>query len=292
MARDLARAAPVQALASPTRWRRLLVDGAAFALLLAGAAIWLLPFAWAVDTAIKPEKETTIFPVTWIPSHVTFAAFGEVLRTGGLPRWYLNSVIISTVATALTVVLASLAAYAFSQIRFRGRWLLFWLVMAGIMVPGQVLIVPLFMMMNTLNLVDSYAGVILPQIASPIAVFVLKQFFDGIPHELGEAAVMDGCSRFRIYWQIWMPLSRAALAAISIFTFVWTWNNFLWPLIVITSTSMMPLSVGLATVQSSFGLRYAQIMASAVLAALPILVVFVIFQRQIVQGIAGTGIKG
>jgi multiple sugar transport system permease protein len=292
MARDLARAAPVQALASPTRWRRPLVDGVAFLLLLAGAAIWLIPFAWAVDTAIKPEKETTIFPVTWIPSHVTFAAFGEVLRTGGLPRWYLNSVIISTVATALTVVLASLAAYAFSQIRFRGRWLLFWLVMAGIMVPGQVLIVPLFMMMNTLNLVDSYAGVILPQIASPIAVFVLKQFFDGIPHELGEAAVMDGCSRLRIYWQIWMPLSRAALAAVSIFTFVWTWNNFLWPLIVITSTSMMPLSVGLATVQSSFGLRYAQIMASAVLAALPILVVFVIFQRQIVQGIAGTGIKG
>jgi multiple sugar transport system permease protein len=160
------------------------------------------------------------------------------------------------------------------------------------MVPSQVLIVPLFMMMNTLNLVDTYAGVILPQIASPIAVFVLKQFFDGIPHELGEAAVMDGCSRFRIYWQIWMPLSRAALAAVSIFTFVWTWNNFLWPLIVITSTSMMPLSVGLATVQSSFGLRYAQIMASAVLAALPILVVFVIFQRQIVQGMASTGIKG
>jgi multiple sugar transport system permease protein len=292
MARDLARAAPVQALASPTRWRRTLVDGVAFLLLLAAAAIWLIPFAWAADTAIKPEKETTIFPVTWIPSHVTFAAFGEVLRTGGLPRWYLNSVIISTVATAMTVVLASLAAYAFSQIHFRGRWLLFWLVMAGIMVPGQVLIVPLFMMMNTLNLVDSYAGVILPQIASPIAVFVLKQFFDGIPHELGEAAVMDGCSRFRIYWQIWMPLSRAAIAAVSIFTFVWTWNNFLWPLIVITSTSMMPLSVGLATVQSSFGLRYAQIMASAVLAALPILVVFVIFQRQIVQGIAGTGIKG
>ena len=292
MARDLARAAPTQALAAPTRWRRTLGNGMAFVLLLAAAAIWLLTFAWAVDTAIKPEKETTIFPVTWIPSHVTFAAFGEVLRTGGLPRWYLNSVIISTVATALTVVLASLAAYAFSQIRFRGRWLLFWLVMAGIMVPGQVLIVPLFMMMNTLNLVDTYAGVILPQIASPIAVFVLKQFFDGIPYELGEAAVMDGCSRFRIYWQIWMPLSRAALAAVSIFTFVWTWNNFLWPLIVITSTSMMPLTVGLATVQSSFGLRYAQIMASAVLAALPILVVFVIFQRQIVQGIAGTGIKG
>src|SRR6185437_8988184 len=113
-----------------------------------------------------------------------------------------------------------------------------------------------------------------------------------IPHELEEAAVLDGCGRFRIYWQIWMPLSKAAIAAVAIFSFVFSWNNFLWPLIVITSTEMMPLTVGLANVQSSFGLMYAQIMASAVLAALPMLVIFALFQRQIVQGIAGSGIKG
>jgi multiple sugar transport system permease protein len=201
-------------------------------------------------------------------------------------------VINSGVITVATVVLASLIAFAFSQIRFRGRWFLFWLVMAGIMVPGQILIVPLFTMMNDLNFVDTYWGVILPQLASPIGVFVFKQFFDGIPHELGEAAVLDGCGRFRIYWQVWMPLSKSAIAAVAIFSFVFSWNNFLWPLIVITSTEMMPLTVGLANVQSSFGLMYAQIMASAVLAAVPMLVIFALFQRQIVQGIAGSGIKG
>ncbi len=272
--------------------RATLANVAAFIALIIVTAIWLVPFAWALDTALKPESETTAIPSRWIPAHITLDAFGKVLSAGSLPRWYLNSVIVSVSITFITVVLASLAAYAFSQIPFRGRRLVFALVMAGLMVPAQVLIVPLYTMMNDLGFVNTYQGVILPQIASPIAVFILKQFFDGLPHELAEAAVMDGCSRFRIFWQIWVPLSRAAVAAVSIFTFVWAWNNFLWPLIVITSTDMMPLTVGLSTVTSSFGLQYAQIMASAVLAAIPILLVFAIFQRQIVQGIAGTGIKG
>jgi multiple sugar transport system permease protein len=272
--------------------RQTLASAAAFIALIVVTAIWLVPFAWALDTALKPESETTAIPARWIPAHVTLAAFGKVLSAGSLPRWYLNSVIVSVAVTLATVVLASFAAYAFSQVPFRGRRWLFALVMAGLMVPAQVLIVPLYTMMNNLGLVNTYQGVILPQIASPIAVFILKQFFDGLPKELAEAAVMDGCSRFRIFWQIWIPLSRAAIAAVSIFTFVWAWNNFLWPLIVITSTDMMPLTVGLSTVQSSFGLQYAQVMASAVLAAIPILLVFAIFQRQIVQGIAGTGIKG
>ncbi len=277
---------------SGTHRRSTLANAAAFIALIIGTAIWLVPFAWALDTALKPETETTVTPVRWIPAHITLDAFGKVLSAGSLPRWYLNSVIVSVSVTLITVVLASLAAYAFSQIPFRGRRLVFALVMAGLMVPAQVLIVPLYTMMNDLGFVNTYQGVILPQIASPIAVFILKQFFDGLPHELAEAAVMDGCSRFRIFWQIWVPLSRAAVAAVSIFTFVWSWNNFLWPLIVITSTEMMPLTVGLSTVTSSFGVQYAQIMASAVLAAIPILLVFAIFQRQIVQGIAGTGIKG
>ena len=292
MAQRVAAAPRVRAEGRVRARRDSLIRASIFLLLLVFVAIWVIPLAWAVDTAFKPEAETTLIPVRWWSTHFTLDAFGKVLATGTLPRWYLNSVIISGVITVVTVVIASLVAFAFSQIRFRGRLVLFWLVMAGIMVPGQVLIVPLFTMMNDLNLVDTYWGVILPQLASPIAVFIFKQFFDGIPRELSEAATIDGCGRFRIYWQIWMPLARAAVAAVSIFTFVWSWNNFLWPLIVVTSTDMMPLTVGLSTVQSSFGLRYAQIMASAVLAALPILIVFAIFQRQIVQGIAGTGIKG
>jgi multiple sugar transport system permease protein len=160
------------------------------------------------------------------------------------------------------------------------------------MVPVQILIVPLFTQMQSLGLVDTYWGIMLPQFASPIAVFIFKQYFDGIPRELEEAAIMDGASRWRVYWQIWMPLARPAIAAVAIFAFVISWNNFLWPFIVITGNNMMTVPVGLSTVQTSFGVRYAQIMASAVLGGIPVLIVFLFFQRQIVQGIAGTGLKG
>lgn len=264
----------------------------ATALLVFFAFIWFIPLAWAVATALKPEAETTDIPVEWIASKVTFEAFQSVLSAGNLPRWYWNSAITSLAITAITVLLGSLAAFGFSRARFRGRNLLFWFVLAGIMVPGQILIVPLFTQMQAFRMVDTYWGIILPQVASPVAVFIFKQFFDGIPRDLEEAATLDGASRLRIYWQIWMPLSKAAIAAVSIFTFVAAWNNFLWPFIVITNPDMMTLPVGLSQVQTAYGIRYAQIMASAVLGGLPLLVVFLFFQRQIVQGIAGTGIKG
>jgi multiple sugar transport system permease protein len=183
-----------------------------------------------------------------------------------------------------------MAAFAFSRVPFRGRGIVFWVILAGLMVPGQVLIVPLFSIMQAFKMVDTYWGIILPQIASPFAMFIFKQYFDGIPFEYDEAARVDGCSRWRIYWQIWMPLSKPIIATVAIFAFVGSWNNFIWPFIVITSTDMMTIPVGLATVQSSFGIRYAQIMASAVLGGLPAVIVFAFFQRQIVQGLAG-GLK-
>ncbi len=190
------------------------------------------------------------------------------------------------------VILASLAAFAFSRIAFRGRGILFWIILAGIMIPGPLLIVPLFTEMQSFGLIDTYWAIILPQIVSPIAVFIFKQYFDGIPHELEEAAVLDGASRFHVYWRIWMPLAGPAIATVAIFTFVLSWNNFLWPFIAISGNDMMTVPVGLATVQTSFGIRYAQIMASAVLGGIPVLIVFLFFQRQIAQGIAGTGLRG
>jgi multiple sugar transport system permease protein len=189
-----------------------------------------------------------------------------------------------------TVVLASLAAYAFSRISFRGSGVLFWIILAGIMIPGQVLIVPLFTPMQSFGMVDTYWGIILPQIASPFAVFIFKQFFDGIPRDYEEAALMDGANRLRAYWQIVMPLARPAIATVAILTFVASWNNFLWPFIVVTDTKMMTVPVGLATVQTSYGIRYAQIMASAILGGLPAVIIFLFFQRQIVEGLAG-GLK-
>ncbi len=268
-----------------------LANSGAFILLLVLALIWIIPLAWTIDTAFKPEGETTIIPITWFSSHFNLAAFVETLSGTSLPQWYFNSALTSVIITLLTVILASMAAFALSRVPFRGRSIIFWVVLAGIMIPQTILIVPLFTEMQSMGLVDTYWGIILPQLASPIAVFIFKQFFDGIPHELEEAAIIDGASRWRVYWQIWMPLSRAAIAAVAIFIFVISWNNFIWPFIVITNNDMMTIPVGLATVQTSYGVRYAQIMASAVLAGLPVLIVFLFFQRQIVQGIAGTGLK-
>ncbi len=264
----------------------------AFVVLLIAAVLWIIPLAWAVDTALKPESETTTVPISWIPSHFTLDAFVKVLSAGGLLRWYLNSAFTSIIITIVTVILASMAAYGFSRVQFPGKGFLFWLIMAGIMVPPQILIVPLFTEINAFRMVDTYWGIILPQIAAPFAIFILKQFFDGIPHELGEAAIVDGASQFRVFWQIWLPLARPALAAVAIFTFVASWNNFIWPFIAITNTNMMTIPVGLANVQSAYGIHYAQIMASAVLGGLPLLIAFMFFQKQIVQGIAGTGLKG
>jgi multiple sugar transport system permease protein len=263
-----------------------------FVVLLILAIIWIIPLAWTVDTALKPESETTTVPISWIPSHFTLDAFAQVLNAGNILLWYLNSAITSIIITVATVLLSSMAAYALSRIRFPGRWLLFWLIMAGIMVPAQILIVPLFTEVNSFHMVNTYWGLILPQIAAPFAVFIFKQFFDGIPHELQEAAIMDGASQFRVYWQIWLPLARPAIAAVAIFTFVASWNNFLWPFIAITGTNMMTIPVGLANVQTAYGIRYAQIMATAVLGGLPLLIVFMFFQKQIVQGFTGTALKG
>jgi len=272
------------------RWTRGRIAMFVAALVLVVA--WLLPLAWAVATSLKPESETTRTPLEWIGSTVTFDAYGKVWESGDLARWMFNSAYISVMATLLTVAFCAMAAYGFARTEFRGRKTLYALVLAGIMVPPQVLIAPLFAEMVQLRLVDTYWGVILPQVAVPAMVFILVKFFDGVPRELEEAALCDGAGRWRVFWQIVLPLSRPVLAAVAIFTFISTWNNFLWPFLVTTDPGLMTLPVGLVNVQSTYGVRYAQVMASLIIAGLPLLVVFAIFQRQIVQGVAHTGLAG
>lgn len=274
-----------------SRGRLRLFNGVCLGVLISFGLLWALPFLWALDTSLKPEGETTKLPATWLIEDPTLQAYINVLERGNILQWYANSFIVSTIVAALSVVACSLAGYALSRIRFRGSMFVFWFVLAGIMIPAQALIVPLFREFALLGLVDTYWAVILPQVPVPVAVFVFKQFFDGVPRELEEAAAIDGASRLRIYAGIFMPLSRPAISAVTIFTFVWSWNNFLWPLLVMQSTELMTLPVGLATVSSAYGIQYAQVMATAVLGALPLLVVFLIFQRRIVEGIAGTGLK-
>jgi multiple sugar transport system permease protein len=258
--------------------------------LIAFALLWLVPLAWALDTALKPNGET-ISP-TWAIENPTLASFRTLLAEGNILNWYAASFIISALAATGTVLTASLAAYALSRMRFRYRWLAFWFILVGVMIPRQVLIVPQFRELGAVNLLNTYWAVILPAIPTAIAVFVFKQFFDGIPKDLDEAARIDGAGFFHTYRRIVLPLARPAVSAVAIFSFVWAWNDLLWPLLALTNPEIMTIPVGLATVQGSYGIRYADTMASALLGALPLVLVFLLFQRRIVEGIAGTGLKG
>jgi multiple sugar transport system permease protein len=258
--------------------------------LIAFALLWLVPLAWALDTALKPNGETT--NPTWLIDNPTMASFRALLAQGDILNWYAASFIISGLSAAGTVLTASLAAYALSRMRFRFRWLVFWFILVGIMIPRQVLIVPQFREFGSVDLLNTYWAVILPSIPIAIAVFVFKQFFDGLPKDLDEAARIDGAGFFRTYRQIVLPLARPAVSAVAIFSFVWTWNDLLWPLLALSNPEIMTIPVGLATVQGTYGIRYADTMASAILGAIPLVLVFLLFQRRIVEGIAGTGLKG
>lgn len=272
--------------------RNRLFNRVCLVVLILFSIMWLIPLLWGVDTAIKPNEETTKVPTTWFIDNPTLESFRSTLAQGDIWKWYMSSFITSIAISVATVITASMAAYALSRLRFRGRSLVFIFVLAGIMIPGQVLIVPLFREFDTLHLLNTYWAVILPQIPTAIAVFIFYQFFDGLPKELEEAAVVDGASNSRVYREIIMPLSRPAVYAVAIFTFVWSWNNLLWPLLVLTNPNLMTIQVGLATVQGSYGIRYADVMASALLGGLPLLLIFLLFQRKFVEGIAGTGLKG
>ncbi|MFC8734620.1 carbohydrate ABC transporter permease [Luteimicrobium sp. NPDC057192] len=272
----------------PSPW----VRAGVLALLVVMAAIWLLPVVWGAVTSFKHEAEAAL-PASWWPSMGwTLDAYRSVLDNSELLRWMGNSLVVAVLVTALTVLISAMAAFAFSQSVFKGRGLLQALTVASIMMPGQILIVPLFKEMQSLGLVDTFAGIVLPQIVAPVMVFILKRFFDAIPSELIDAARIDGAGPWRLFWTIVLPLSRSILVAVAIFVFIGAWNNFLWPFIVTTDPKFMTLPVGLSTVKNAYSVQYAQNMASAIIAALPLLVLFMIFQRRIVQSVATTGMGG
>ncbi len=257
------------------------------------AILWLVPFAWATVTAFKSETEAASRKISWIPpSGFTADAFVKVFQDGNIPLWTWNSLYTSAAITVITLVISALLAYALSRIDFRGKKVLMTVIIASIIVPPPVLIIPLFYQMVALHMIDTSWAIILPQVIHPAMVFVLKKFFDQIPRELEEAAVMDGASRMRIFLQVILPLSRPILAAVAIFVFIGAWNNFLWPFIATNDASLLTLPVGLQTIKSAYGIQYAQNMASALLAALPLILVFLFFQRQIMKGVATTGLAG
>jgi multiple sugar transport system permease protein len=272
--------------------RRPTVGGVILTVLaLLMAVLWLIPLLWALSTSVKPEEETRAIPPEWFASRITGEAYAAAFGNSGLLRWFLNSTLVSVSVTAGVLVLCSLAAYGFSRTEFRGRRWLFAPVVAAIVVPSQVLIIPLFDELDTLGLVDTYWAMILPQLVAPAMVFILKKFFDGIPREYEEAAQIDGASRLRIFLTIIVPMSMPVLTAVAIFTFITTWNNFLLPFVTTTDPDLMTLPLGLLAGQTTFQLQYAQVMALALLGGLPLLIIYVLFQRQVIRGVGSAGLK-
>jgi multiple sugar transport system permease protein len=257
------------------------------------ALMWLAPSLFALKTSLSENGTAALgageILSNWYP---TLHSYATLFRAGDIWNWYIASAITGIITTVLTVLFSAMAAFALSRLRFRGRSTVMLMILLGIMIPSQVLIVPIFEMLGAANLLNTYWAVIFPQVPAVISVFIFKQFFDGIPRELEEAARIDGAGLWKIFWSIIMPLSRPVISAVAILTFVGVWNNLLLPLFVLTNPNLMTIPVGLATVQGSFGQRYADIQAGAILAALPLVLLYLVFQRRIVEGVAGTGLKG
>ncbi|MBV9642299.1 MAG: carbohydrate ABC transporter permease [Verrucomicrobia bacterium] len=256
------------------------------------ALAWVFPVYWIAATSLKSETQTIAVPPSLLPWPPNFDAFIYVLQNSPIFRWYFNTIVVSVSVTVLTILFSLMCAYALSRIEFAGKTVIYWSLLIGFMLPFGALVIPLFMLMNKLNFVNSYLGLILPQIATPLAVIVFKQFFDEVPRDFRDAALIDGASESRILFSIYLPMNWSITWAMSIVTFIGTWNNFLWPLIITSSTTMLTIPVGMTQVQSAYGIAFAKTSAIAVLASIPTAAAYLIFQKRVTQGVmAAAGIK-
>jgi ABC-type glycerol-3-phosphate transport system permease component len=266
----------------------------AYVLMIVVTALWGAPILWMLVTSIKPESEIYAYPPAWIPDAPTLGAYGALFERFPMLTWLRNSAIVGILTTALTLAVDALAAYPLARMQFPGRRVIMGVIFATFLLPYELLFVPLFLGLNSYGLVDSIFSLTVPASANAFGVFLLTQFFQAVPRELEDAAIMDGCGRFGFFWRILLPLTKPGLATVAIFTFVASWNNFFWPLIATNSDETRTLPVGLATLVGGAGMSMKQsvLMASAVVATLPTAIFFLALQRHFVRGIAATGIKG
>jgi multiple sugar transport system permease protein len=255
------------------------------------AAVMVTPLAWMVLTSFQTPDEARRFPPVF-PSGIHWQNYTDAINAVPFGRFFLNSFLVTGATVLGNLVFCSLAGYAFARFRFFGRDVLFVLLLATLMIPFQVVMIPIFLIMRHLGLVDSLGALILPNLVTPFGIFLMRQFFRTLPIELEEAARIDGCSRLGILVRIVLPLSGPALATLAVIAFLWNWNDFLWPLIVIQSEHNMTLQLGLSTFQGAHSTAWTLLMAGNVLAVLPMLVAFLLAQRQFVNSIASAGIKG
>ncbi len=263
-------------------------------LLIPLAFITFMPLVYMFSQAFTPEAEVRNWPVEYIPRNPTLDSFRLLVTWPNLPimRWMLNSFIVSISVTALVLIINSLTAYAFSRLEFPGRDFLFILVLGTLMIPGEVTLIPTFIIMRNLEWLDTYNALIWPAGAGVFGIFLLRQFFQSIPKELEDASIIDGCGKFGTYWRIILPLSKSALIALGIFTFLGSWNDLFWPLIALNSNEMRTLPVGLSILQHEGYTMQGLSMAAAALTTLPVLILYAIFQRHIIEGVMVTGLTG
>ena len=274
------------------RRRQQLTRVLLYALLIIGAALAMLPMVWMISASLMPSGEASTFPPRFFPTTVTFAHYTDLFTRLNLGRNLLNSAFVAFVVTFTSLFINSLAGYAFAKLRFRGRDRLFRLLSTGLVLPVQVAMLPLFLLLKNMHLINTYWGVIIPGLASIFGIFLVRQYALAIPDEMLDAARVDGASEFRIFWFIVVPGIMPILATLSIWTFLTTWNDFMWPLIVLSDESHYTLPVALANLSGEHVQDTELMMAGSVLTVIPVMLVFLFLQRYYIQGVMAGSVKG
>ena len=256
------------------------------------AFLMLIPMIWMIITSLQTLNETRHFPPILVPSSIQWQNYTEVLQRAPFARWFLNTLVVTVVVVAGNLLFCSLAGYAFARIKFFGRDVVFILVLATLMIPFQVIMIPTFIIVRKLGLIDTLGALIVPNLAGAFGIFLLRQFFRSLPIELEEAARIDGASRLGVLFKIVLPLSGPVLATVAVITFLWTWNDFLWPLVTIYNPGNMTLQLGLTTFQGAHQTNTHLLMAANVMSVIPVLFLFFVAQRFFIRGIATSGLKG
>src|SRR5947209_3315956 len=278
--------------ASGVQWGRALPRAAAHAALTVGALTMVIPFVWMVSTSLKTEDQVFVMPPLWLPTHPVWSNYARLFTTIPFARYLFNSAFVSITVMIGELLTSAISAFAFARLEFAGRDKIFGMYLATLMIPFHVRLIPIFLVMKFLGWLDTYYVLIVPQVFTVYGVFLMRQFFLNIPQELEDAARIDGCGNIRVLFNIILPLSGPVMATLAVFSFLNSWNDFLWPLIMTTSKEMRVIGVGLAQLQNEYFTLWTLLMAGSVLALLPSLFVFLVAQKYFVQGIAISGLKG
>lgn len=263
-----------------------------YSLLVVGGIIMALPFYWMIITSLKSAGEVAQMPPTWLPKHWLFSNYEKALKQAPFGQYFINSVIVTVTSTAGELITSIMAAYAFSKMKFWGKDVLFILLLGTMMVPGELMTIPNFVTLSKFGMINTYAALIVPWLASVFSVFTLKQSFESVPDALYYASKVDGSSDWRYLWEVLVPLSKSSIMAVMILKVIGSWNSFMWPLIVTNDRSLRTLPVGLQAFTTEAGTNFELLMAASTIVIVPMVVIYLLLQKYIVQGISRAGIKG